>query len=199
MSSSAAETKQLLIYGSQDYSALVRDIAQDCGWTVAGYIDDSNKSDEILGTYSFVKDNFSKSDYSIALGIGYNNLSTRNAVVKSVMGDDWSMPKLVHPRAVVHPSAQIGCGTVVMLGAIIDVRAQVGIASVCWPGSVISHDSSLGNNCFLSPNATLCGFVRTGDSCFFGAGSIVTDHLDIPDNQFLKAGERYRASDAGNA
>lgn len=180
----------LLVYGSRDYGRLVARIAHDCGFDVAGHIDDQAGGPGVLGDYETVKHRYPPARHALALGIGYNNLPARHALLQRCLADGWNMPALVHPRAIVHESAVLGAGAVVMLGAIIDINASVGAGAVCWPGSVVSHDAVLGNNSFLSPNATLCGFVHSGHSCFFGAASVVTDRVSPPDGYFLKAGER---------
>lgn len=180
----------LLIYGSRDYAQLVAHIASDCGFAVSGFIDDQAQGPQVLGTYHAVVASHPPAHHALALGIGYNNLPARHALLQRCLADGWQMPPLVHPQSIVHASAKIGAGAVVMLGAILDVNARLGEGAVCWPGSIVSHDATLGDNSFLSPNATLCGFVQTGHSCFFGAASVVTDRVLPPNGFFLKAGER---------
>ncbi len=187
----AEQKLPLLVYGSRDYGQLVALIAVDCGFRVAGHIDDTHTGDGILGNWDAVCARYPPADYNIAIGIGYNNLKARRALVHRCIDAGYRLPPLVHPRAIVHSTTRVAAGAVIMLGAILDVRAIVGTAAVCWPGSVISHDSALGENSFLSPNATICGNTTTGHSCFIGGGAVVTDHVTMPDTTFLKAGSRY--------
>lgn len=181
----------LLVYGSRDYGKLVALIAADCGYRVAGHIDDVHAGDGILGDWNAVSRRCPPAEYAVAIGIGYNNLAARRTLVQRCIAAGYRLPPLVHPRAIVHATARAGAGAVVMLGAILDVRAVAGTAAVCWPGSVVSHDSTLGENSFLSPNATICGNTVTGHSCFIGGGAVVTDHVAMPDGTFVKAGTRY--------
>jgi acetyltransferase-like isoleucine patch superfamily enzyme len=181
----------MLIYGCSDYANLLSVIAQDCGWVVAGFIDDYADCGQSLGNYANVSREYPPSQYSLAIGIGYSDLKSRRMVLKRCIADGWTMPSIIHPQSLVHPTAHVQMAAVIMHGAIVDVRASVGYGSVCWPGSIISHDSYLGNNCFLSPNATICGFVNTGHSCFFGASSVITERSSPPSGFFLKAGQRF--------
>lgn len=187
---------QLLIYGSKEFSATVAELAENCGYHVAGLIDDFSRTEKVLGTFEQIMRTHPPSAYQIAIAIGYENLSARWQVWSRVKAAGYSAPPLVHPRAYVAKSATLGEGTMIMAAAMVDVRAAIGDLAVVWPGACINHDARVAENCFVSPNATLCGYVNLGAHSFVGAGAAIVDHCTVPPRTRIRMLDRYLGSDA---
>lgn len=192
----AKNAKQILIYGSREFSVIVRELAIACGYHCAGLIDDREQGKGILGTFEEVTDSHPPDRYLVALAIGYKDLAARWLVFKKTRDAGYQLPALIHPNADLHRSVKVGDGCLIMTGALIDLNACLEAVSVIWPGVVISHDSNVGSNSFVSPNATVCGFSKVGKHCFVGAGAIVTDHVMVPDNSFVRAGGVFHGQSA---
>lgn len=184
-------TKKILIYGSQEFGKVIRNLAGKCGYEFAGYIDDYHSGGEIIGCFEEVKHQFSPEEIFIAVAVGYNNLRARWDVYEKVKGSGYHLPKLIHPLSYVDDCQKVGEGSFIMAMAAVDFNAKIGDMVVVWPGTVVNHDSIIRSNTFLSPNSTVCGFVVVGRNCFVGAGSVIVDHLNVPDNTFIKAGSLY--------
>ena len=182
---------RLLIYGSGDFAPTVIELARACGHEPVGLIDDMHQGPVILGNLEAVTRSHPPGDYGIALAIGYNNLAGRWMAWQRARAVGYEAPILIHPRAYVADSAQVGAGSMVMAGAVVDVRANVGEATVLWPSVCVNHDTSIGANCFISPNATLCGFVHLGANSFVGAGAAIADRCEVPPSSFIKMLGRY--------
>lgn len=186
--------KKILVYGSQEFGRVVRDLVEVCGGQFAGYIDDVYEGEEILGPFAQIKERFPSSDYAVAMAVGYKNLAVRAQLAERVKVNGYELATLIHPCAYVRHRERVAAGSLVMAGAVVDVGATLGELVVVWPGVVVNHDSSVGANTFLSPNATICGFVQVGAGCFIGAGSVIVDHMQIPDDSFVKAGALYKGA-----
>jgi len=182
---------QVLIYGSREFSRTVAELVEDCGHGVAGFIDDFSPGPHTVGTLEQACLSHSPDEYGIALAVGYNQLAARWDVWQRVRAAGYRAPALIHPRAYVAKSAQVGEGAMIMAGSLVDVRAVVGDIVVAWPGSCISHDCSVGENSFISPNATLCGYVSLGAHCFVGAGAAIVDHCSVPPSTRIKMQSTY--------
>ena len=182
--------KPILIYGSREFSNIVRELLETCGFNFAGLIDDFYKDKpDIIGSFEEIRELYPPSHYDIALAIGYNNLKMRSSIYTKITAAGYYLPKLIHPSVIAHKSVQISEGAMLMAGVIADINVQIGAVSVLWPGVVINHDSVIGGNTFLSPSVTICGFSSVGHDSFIGAGAIVTDHVGVPDCSFVRAGE----------
>lgn len=185
---------RLLIYGAGDFAPTVIELVRACGHEAVGLVDDTRPRPEILGNLEQVTRSHPPEDYGFALAIGYRNLAGRWLAWQRARAAGYAAPILIHPRAYVADSAQVGAGSMVMAGALVDVRANVGAAVVLWPGVCVNHDTRIGANCFISPNATLCGFVRLGENSFVGAGAAVADRSQVPPASFIKMMGRYPRS-----
>lgn len=179
---------KLLVYGSGDLGRVARDLLARCGHEFAGFVNDFERGEGVLGGFDEVRERHRPGDFGMLIAVGYKDLAARWRVYERVKAAGYPLPALVHPAAYVHGAQAIGEGSMVMARAIVDMQARIAEACVLWPGANVSHDTSVGRNCFLSPNCTLCGFVNLGNDCFVGAGAVVVDHRQVPAGTRIKAG-----------
>ena len=183
---------KLLVYGSSEFGAVLRDLVADCGHEFVGYVDDVNPaSPGVVGTFEAVCKSHPGAAHGLVLAIGYKHLEARARILASGRAAGYRFPALVHPTAYVHPSATVGEGALVMARAIVNREARLGETCVLWPGVNVSHDSQIGANTFASPSAIVCGYATVGANCFLGAGSVIADHRTVPDGAFIKAGDVF--------
>lgn len=95
---------------------------------------------------------------------------------------------IIHPSAIVSPSAQIGAGTVIMPGAVIGTRASLGDVNIVNTRAAVDHDCKTGDFVHIAPGVTLCGSVTVGDGAFIGAGATVIPDMCIGDDAIVGAG-----------
>lgn len=183
--------KNILVYGSREFGLVVRDLAGQCGFRFAGFIDDIDRGAEILGTWQEVSRSHGAAEHCVAMAVGYDHLRERRALYERVRAQGYETPALIHPRAYARDPAAVGAGAFIMAGAVVDVGARVGPFAVIWPGATINHYAKIGANTFVSPNAAICGYSAVGEDCFIGAGATVVDHRSVPSGSFVKAGSVY--------
>ncbi len=179
---------EVFIYGSGDFGQVLKPLVLDTVGQFAGFIDDWNTGDEILGSLDAVLPKLNAAVHQFVLAIGYRHLKARWEIYQRLRRLDFQFPTLIHRSALVHGSARVDEGAVVMMGAIIDVNVRVGPLAVLWPGATVAHDTNIGSNSFVSPRATVCGRSTVGRDCFIGAGAVVVDHVAVPDGSLVKAG-----------
>jgi sugar O-acyltransferase (sialic acid O-acetyltransferase NeuD family) len=182
-----------LVYGSGEFGRVVAALVRDMGHAFEGYVDDVQGGPEVLGSFEQCLGRFTADECAIALAVGYRWMVRRRELLAKVSEAGFATPTLVHPRAVVAPTATVERATFVMAGAIIDSAAVVGEQCVLWPGVIVNHDAQIGANTFLAPGAVICGAARIGSDCFIGAGAVVTDHVTLPDGSFVKAGAVFHS------
>lgn len=178
--------KQLVIIGASGHGKVVADIAMASGYHVRGFLDDykasgSNYGIPILGGIDIVPQ-FCDCEVIIAIG--------NNAIRKKIVEQypDLNYVRLIHPTAVVSPSAQIGKGTVVMPMAVINADAQIGNHCIINSSVVVEHDNRLGDYVHISPRAALCGTVEVGESSWICSGATVINNVSICQNCTIGAG-----------
>ncbi|WP_076450656.1 acetyltransferase [Roseivivax lentus] len=102
--------------------------------------------------------------------------------------DLWDSPTLVHPSAIISPSAKIGAGSLVVAGSVINADARVGCGSILNTGCSVDHDCLLEDFVHISPGARLAGGVEVGAGSWIGIGAVVREGVRIGRNVMVAAG-----------
>jgi len=182
---------KLLLFGGKTFADTIEELASICGYEVVVRIDDYDPRPPLIVTLDAASQTYDSTRHTIALAIGYKDLSARLIAYHRLKQLGYTAATLIHPTAYVSPTASIGSGSLIMAQVCVDCRSVVGEACVLWPKACINHDTSVGCNTFISPNATLCGNVHVGESSFIGASSVVVDGASLPPKAFLKMGSVY--------
>jgi sugar O-acyltransferase (sialic acid O-acetyltransferase NeuD family) len=100
----------------------------------------------------------------LAIGIP----ETRRVVAESLESRGAEFLTLIHPTAIVAPSATIGTGSILCPFSIVSDSAKVGRFALLNYHTSLGHDASAGNYAVLSPYATLGGAAHIGNDVFMG-------------------------------
>jgi sugar O-acyltransferase (sialic acid O-acetyltransferase NeuD family) len=92
----------------------------------------------------------------------------RRQVAESLLSRGARFLTLVHPTAIVAPTAAIGEGAIICPYAIVSDSTRVGAFVLMNYHSSLGHDASAGDYAVLSPYATLGGNADIGDDVFMG-------------------------------
>ncbi len=117
--------------------------------------------------------------------VGIGDASIRQKLVESLT-IDWLTA--IHPLAFVHPSAKLGCGTVIFAGAILQPDVTIGMHSVVNTSASVDHDCSIGDYVNIGPGTHLSGAVRIDDRSQLGTGSCVLPMVHIHSDVIVGAG-----------
>lgn len=99
-----------------------------------------------------------------------------------------SSPVVCSPHSYVSSRAQIGGGTAVFPGAVINANAVVGENVIVNSQSLIEHDVTVGSHSHISTGAKINGGVRIGENCFVGSGAVIFQEVAIPAGSVVPAG-----------
>ncbi|MEI4789363.1 acetyltransferase [Bacillus sp. FJAT-53060] len=120
------------------------------------------------------------------IAIGQNEI--RQKVKKRLSFEQMAFATLIHPAAVISPSAVIGNGCVVMARAVVQPDVVIGEHAIINTGSVVEHDCLLASFVHLSPGAVLTGCVSICEGAHIGAGAVVTPGISIGSWAVIGAG-----------
>lgn len=194
----AKRPERVLIWGGGGHGKVIADLVRALGHRVVGYVDadparlgrvvEPGGAEVVLTEEQFlerVRHGGSKLTVdAIALAVGEN--SARLACLRAA--GELPFPALLHPAAVVSPSAQIGRGTVVLPRAVINAAARLGEGVIVNTSAIIEHDCVIGDGAHISPGAVLAGAVRVGTGSWVGAGAAVIQGVSIGANVIVGAG-----------
>ncbi len=202
----------ILIYGGGGHAKSVIDLIRALDkYQIAGIVDDGLPvgstilSVPVLGTSALLEE---MSAHGLKLAVnavgGIGNPDSRIRVFERLKQADFTFPSLIHPKAVVEPSAQIADGVQILPLAYVGSDTRIGFGSIINYGAILSHDCSIGEYVNLSPGATLAGGVTVGDRTQIGMRATVNLDLEIgqdvrigngatvkknvPDDEIVRAG-----------
>ncbi|MDZ4674811.1 MAG: acetyltransferase [Gemmatimonadota bacterium] len=176
----AIEAEKLVVLGAGGHGRAVAELAQLAGFRVTGFLDAKPPSAEVDGLRVWAEAEFGgaalpSAASALVLGIGAN--AARNLAATRYQAV--LQPPLVHPRAIVSPSALLGAGTIVFPGGIVHTAARMGRACIVNSGAIVEHDCDLGAAVHVAPGAVLCGAVQVGEGTLVGAGAVVLPGLTL--------------------
>lgn len=107
------------------------------------------------------------------------------AISKHTLG---TMVNLIHPTAVISPTARLARNIYVDANSVIGVNAEVADGVVQNALSTIEHDNRIAQCAFLGTGAILCGHVSIGEFAFIGGGATVKPGTHIMANTVVGTG-----------
>lgn len=162
----------MYLYGASGHGRVIKEILESLNQKVDGFIDDNPAVDEQLG----LPVSHSVEDVDeVIVSIGDNGMRKRVAEklrCKFAKG-------IVHPKAVFSQTANIGEGSVVMAGAVVNAGTAIGNHSVINTCASVDHECQIGDYVHIAPGAHLCGLIQVGEGTLIGAGASVIPCVKI--------------------
>lgn len=142
-----------------------------------------------LGTDDVLLNLYAEGVRSAALAIGnrLNDTRLKQKVYARLKEIGFELPVIRGQYVVVHKGVEIGEGTILRDGAIIQSNCKLGKCVMIGDRAIITHDTKIDDfsqvvsGCILGRNLTV------GKSVFFGYGAVVTNDLKIVDNCIIGA------------
>jgi UDP-perosamine 4-acetyltransferase len=164
---------------------------------VVGLTDPSTAVLEVLGAPVLGGDEllpglFAQGVTSAVVAIGSNR--RRQQIGQSLLALGFSLPVVVHPTALISPSATINQGAVVLARAVVGTLASIGELAIINTGAIVEHDNQIGQSAHIGPGVALAGGVQVGDRALVGIGSAVRPDISIGDDSIVGAGSAVVAN-----
>ncbi len=104
------------------------------------------------------------------------------------------LPVIVSPHAYCSSHADIGSGTMVMHGAVVNAACLVGENCIVNSMALLEHDVSIGDHTHIATGARVNGGVKIGPRCFIGSGAVLHNDIEIGEGAIIPAGTVVRSS-----
>lgn len=183
-----------LIIGAGGHSRVVISILREMGVAkIEGVLDLSEiKSNEfilgvpVIGSVALLENLNLFRGLNFYLAIGDN--VTRRYWYEKLICQNFHLPNLISPHAVVDPSAILGVGNIICANSFIGPDAKIEDNNLINTGAIVEHEVQLGSHCHLAPSSTIAGRTQIYDECFIGAGSTVINGIRVESGTTLGAG-----------
>ena len=192
--------KIVLIGGGGHAKVIIDAILKKSDFNIYGIVDKNKKKsssvmnvpiigsdDDLSKIYQSVKHAF------IAVG-SIGDCSLRKNIYRNLKEIGFTLPVIVHPNVVIANEVQIGEGTFIAAGAVINPGTKIGKNVIVNTHSSIDHDCELGDFVHIAPGATLSGTVKIGNETHLGTGANVIQGSNIGEKCMIAAGATIRCN-----
>ncbi|MBY0424728.1 MAG: acetyltransferase [Cytophagales bacterium] len=185
----------VIILGAKGLGRTALEIFTSNNITVYGFLDDDAKLHNseidtvtVLGTTDdegFLKLIGRKCEAFVAV----EETKLRKNLVEMLLEVRHTMPcNAIHANAYISPSASIGHGCLVNMGAKIGAGAVLGQHNIINSGVIIEHGVKLGDFVQIGPGSIIGPEVEIADGAFIGSGSTIIGGIRIGKNAQIGAG-----------
>ena len=144
---------KLLILGAGGLGQMVGEVARAAGnWDGVAFLDDAVRGADVAGKCMDYTSLTGEYPEAVA-AFGDNRL--RLAWTRRLLDAGYRVPSVVHPTAIVSPSAVLGPGCLVLHGAIINTNTALGAACLVNSGALVDHDNVLEDGVHVNLHATI--------------------------------------------
>jgi sugar O-acyltransferase (sialic acid O-acetyltransferase NeuD family) len=179
---------KLVIIGASGHGKVVGDIAELNGYTDIVYLDDNAEiymcgKHRVVGRCTDVL-MYSSADFFVAIG----NANLRRIIQADLTEMGLNVVTLIHPSAVVSSNVEIGAGSAIMAGAVINPFTHIGRGCIVNTCASVDHDCCIGDFVHISVGAHVAGTVVIHENTWIGAGATVSNNICIVSDCTIGAG-----------
>lgn len=177
--------KTIDIIGFGGHSKVILDLAKFNNYNVFNFHDENKKLDKTSKEYNILNtiiiENITN---DTIIAIGNNHVRQKLSIELSFS----NFIILKHPSAIIGNDVQIGIGTVIMAGVIIQPGTKIGKHCIINTGACIDHDVVIQDFVHIAPRCSIAGGVEIGEGTFLGIGTIVINNIKIGSWSIIGAG-----------
>jgi sugar O-acyltransferase (sialic acid O-acetyltransferase NeuD family) len=181
----------LLIIGAGGHGKVVAEAAElDERFGNIMFLDDRIDAVRVLGHVIIGKlqeyEKFAKQyEYAIVC-IGVNE--KRMEITQKLLEAGYKVPVIIHPKASVSKYSDIGDGSVILAGAVVNTNANIGMACIININSSVDHESIIDDGVHVCSGAVVRSGCRIGELSCIGAGAVVNSGIILKEKSILQAG-----------
>lgn len=184
-----------MIWGASGHASVVADIVR-CRdeYEIVGFLDDVSPEHAgssfceapILGGREQLDGLLEDGIEHLILGFG--NCDARLHLAKFSTEKGFRLATAIHPKATVAYNVEVGDGTVIVAGAVVNPGAEVGDNVIINTSASVDHDCIIEDGAHICPGACLAGEVRVGRGSWVGVGATAVDGVCIGEGTMVGAG-----------
>lgn len=180
---------KLVIIGAGGHGKVIADIAlKNAKYDNVCFLDDNNASSCLgLPVVGKIKD-FEKFIDSSEIFVAIGDNQKRSQLIEELLEKNAKIPVLIHSDAVVGSQVELGDGTAIMAGAVVNPCTKIGKGVILNTCSSIDHDCFVGDYSHIAVGVHVAGSVNLGKSVCLGAGVTVKNNVNICADCFIGAG-----------
>ena len=125
------------------------------------------------------------------LAVGQIGLPRKRQELADELGRlKFQLPTVISGHAYVSRHADVGIGTSIGHGVVLNSGASIGNFCIINTNALIEHDSVISDYCHISTGALVNGGVKIGSASFVGSGAVLREGISLPSHTVISAGKR---------
>ena len=186
----------ILIFGAGGHAKVIIDLVEKEGsHNIFGLIDPSKKKGDNLMGYKILGQesdlpgiiaNNSIKGGVIAIGDNGLRKKVNDKILRAC--PDFNFFSFVHPSASIGKGAEVGMGSVILAGVIINPDSRIGNHCILNTNSSLDHDAEMHDFSSLAPNSTVGGNVKIGEFSSIALGANIIQNIVIGKHALIGAG-----------
>ena len=172
---------KLIIIGASGHGKVVADIAIKMNkWQSIAFLDDDKSIKismglEVIGNTADAFTYKDEADFFVAIGSN----ATREKVQEKLIAEGLNVVSLIHPSSVIGTDLEIGIGTAIMAGVVINSSTKIGKGCIINTSTSLDHDNVIDDYVHTSPGVRTAGSVSIGKGTWLGIGSVISNNVNI--------------------
>ena len=185
---------KIAIIGAGGQARIVYEIlSYDRNMEIVAFIDNVVRGNDeqimgipVVGDHSILPRLISNGVRGAIVAVGDNEI--RASHFEKLRGMGLETVSAIHPTAHIAPSARLGHGVTIAMGAIISTGARIGDNVIINTSATIDHEDEIEDHVSVGPGCSIAGRVTIKKGAFIGIGSVVREYLTIGENSIIGAG-----------
>lgn len=181
---------KLIIIGASGHGKVVADIAIKMNnWKSIFFLDDDASIKtriglEVIGRTADAFKYKDEADFFVAIGSN----TIREKIQEKLIEQGLNVVSLIHPSAIIGADVEVGFGTTVMAGVVINSSSRISKGCIINTSSSLDHDNILEDYVHISPGVSMAGTVKVGKGSWIGVGSVISNNVSICNDCKVGAG-----------
>lgn len=169
--------KNLLILGAGGFGQSIAELATLLNkWGTISFVDDRWPNQTQVARHSIIANiqNLTSLDlqnYEAIIAIGNNQI--RQKWHQLLLDLDVSLTSIIHPQAIIAPSAKIGSNVIIMAGCIVGTNSVIQDGVILNIGALLDHDVMIESFSHLSVGVKVAGGNIVSSYSFFEVGHFI--------------------------
>lgn len=185
--------KRLLIWGASDQAVVTLDCAQ--AMQMYGQIDLMGITTQKIRWFAQHRVMMEENVIHAKLFHAYDEVivatgDNRLRQIRLQILEEYGIPiaTIIHPSAIISPTAQVNCGSTILANAVIHTLARIGTGCIINTGAIVEHDCVIKDFVNMSPNCAMAGHCSVESRAFLGIGSTLSPAVTIGEDAVIGAG-----------
>ena len=187
--------KKIFVIGSSGHAKVVIDIIEKEGkHQIVGLLSRDQAAGEFVYGYEILGKEANLPDIlkthpaeGFVIAVGDNATRAKVANFFAENHPQLEAVSAIHPTAIIGKDVNIGTGTVLMAGVVINPSTRIGKNCIINTSASIDHDNVIGDFTSIAPSVTTGGDCQIGEFCAIGIGATLLHGIQIGEQTVIGA------------